>query len=499
LYYYDNGIKKFPTIINTALNVAAQIDSKLILGTNGNGLLIYENGKTTTLTLNNTIVNSIKVYQDSILFCATNQGVICLKKQNDSFVPYYNYTQKDGLKSIHTNGVETDRNNNIYITTKKGITKTKVILPKQVLGKLEEIIINNLAWDNKKIEERRDLKFLNNSRTSLLIDFDAIYFDVKPNLTYAYRFLGTAEDFRPLPNGQVLLNGLSIGKYELELRVSVPFTESISKQLNFEIKARWFESKGFIILMIALGILLIYLIIKSSIKINTAKRMQNLEKEAVVSNFKLLALRSQMNPHFVFNSLNAIQYYITENQNELSEKYLLSFAKLVRQFFDLSEVSEIYLNKEIELLTNYLDLEKMRFEDKLDFKIEVDKNININIREIPSMLLQPIVENAINHGIFHKESFGLVTIKFTYISAQVYCVEVRDDGIGVENSKLLKTKSMQGHKSKSSQIISERIALLNKTKEWTIDYKSENSTNDKIFPGTVVSINIKYNDESDTD
>lgn len=492
LFYLDRESEQIkPTSIEEPISSIAQLNDGLILGTSGKGLIFYKNGKTINLPLNNVSIKDIEVFNDSLIFCATNKGVICLRKQKNTFIPYYNYTRKDGLKSNKTNGLAIDNENNIYVTTKKGITKTKVVFPDGNFKKLENIIVKNIIWNNKQIKNKESFEVLHKKRSNLEIDFDAIYFDVKPQIEYAYRVLGKDKEFRPLQNGQLLLNDLPIGKYEIELQISVPFIESIRKSIKFEITPKWTQTNWFIVSMVLLGIFIIYLIVKKSIDSKTEKKMEGLEKEAVFSNFKLLALRSQMNPHFVFNSLNAIQYYITENQNDLSEKYLLSFAKLVRQFFDLSEVGKINLKQEIELLNNYLVLEKMRFENKLDFKISVDEKLNTKTTEIPTMLLQPIVENAVNHGIFHKETVGLVTVNFIFIAKNEYLVEIIDDGIGVKNSKELKAKSMQGHKSKSTFIITERIELLNKTNEWIIECYSENLSEDVKYPGTKVSITIK--------
>ncbi|WP_373942203.1 histidine kinase [Polaribacter sejongensis] len=131
--------------------------------------------------------------------------------------------------------------------------------------------------------------------------------------------------------------------------------------------------------------------------------------EATIQNQKrqhdleLKALRSQMNPHFVHNSLNAIQYYIQQNDVETSENYLAKFSKLMRQFFDYSRRKSVSLSEEISLLENYLQIEKLRFEEKIEYEIKVDPELDIEEEQIPSMLIQPLVENAINHGLFHKK------------------------------------------------------------------------------------------------
>ena len=115
-----------------------------------------------------------------------------------------------------------------------------------------------------------------------------------------------------------------------------------------------------------------------------------------IHRIELDALRSQLNPHFIHNSLNAIQYYIQRNEVEISENYLTKFSKLMRMFFEYSKKASITIRDEVTLLKTYLEIEKLRFEDKIEYTIEVDDELNQDSREVPTMLIQPIVENAIN-------------------------------------------------------------------------------------------------------
>ena len=198
-----------------------------------------------------------------------------------------------------------------------------------------------------------------------------------------------------------------------------------------------------------------------------------------------------MNPHFVFNSLNAIQYYITKNEIDLSEKYLVKFAKLIRMFFDFSREKEVSLTKEIQLLQGYLEMEQMRFGKGFKFRFEVDKPLQIHQTNIPSMLLQPIVENAVNHGVFHNGGKGLVELYFRYISDKQYEVIIKDDGVGVKKSKQIQKQSLKTKTTtKSTQILEERISLLNQSKIWQITY----TMTDNVDSGTTVKLTFLNNE-----
>lgn len=212
---------------------------------------------------------------------------------------------------------------------------------------------------------------------------------------------------------------------------------------------------------------------------------------------ELKALRGQMNPHFVHNSLNAIQYYIQQNDVETSEDYLAKFSKLMRKFFDYSRQQNIRLTDEISLLENYLQIEKLRFEEKLEYAITVDSNLDIEDELIPSMLLQPLLENAINHGLFHKVGTGHVGIQFSYINDLSFKVCVTDNGIGIDKARALNKSIQKENEAHSSAVIEERLHFLKESKQWDIEYSILDRSSKKGLSGTQVTLifNKNYDDE----
>lgn len=218
-------------------------------------------------------------------------------------------------------------------------------------------------------------------------------------------------------------------------------------------------------------------------KLNAQKRYHESE---------LKTLQSQLNPHFVHNSLNAIQFYIQSNDVEASEDYLSKFSKLMRLFFDYSRKKNLTLKEEISFLKKYLILEQLRFEDQLIFKIKIDKNLDIETYQIPAMLLQPIVENAINHGIFHKEGIGNIDISFCQTTEKdTFKVLIKDDGIGLNHSKLLQSKCSKPISAHSGDVLKERLAILNESKDWEILYSITDRSEFDNKTGTQVSLTFK--------
>ncbi len=171
--------------------------------------------------------------------------------------------------------------------------------------------------------------------------------------------------------------------------------------------------------------------------------------------------RSQMNPHFIFNSLTSIQNYIMDEEAHHASKYLSRFAKLIRNILDSSIEDFVPLEQEIGTIEHYLELQKIRFKDKFDYTLEVDEAINPENINIPPMLAQPFIENSIEHGIKHKKSKGHIHIRFYSKNSQVVC-EVEDDGIGRQKAQEILYGQDRDHKSLATAITYERIRVLNK-------------------------------------
>jgi len=195
------------------------------------------------------------------------------------------------------------------------------------------------------------------------------------------------------------------------------------------------------------------------------------EKEAEMfklqaTGLQLKALRAQMNPHFVFNALNSVQNFITSNDNTLAAKYLAQFAHLMRQSLEYSELEIISLEKEIEFLKNYLEInQNLRFENKMSHSLEVDEDIEEDIFGVPTMIIQPYIENAIEHGIRSKKK-GHILVKFELADENTILCIVEDNGVGRKRARELQMENpnFKDHRSLGTKITYERLDILNKSK-----------------------------------
>lgn len=199
-------------------------------------------------------------------------------------------------------------------------------------------------------------------------------------------------------------------------------------------------------------------------------------------------LRAQMDPHFLFNSLNSIQHYIVHNDVILASKYLSEFASLMRRTLDISSGAMISLKDEIDYLENYLLLEKMRFENKLNYQIICSDEIDKNKSQIPPMIVQPFVENAIHHGLrYLKERKGNIIVSFGKEHNHIIC-KVDDNGIGILASRKLKEQLNEKHISQGITLTQKRLSLIGKAKKTQLNILIEDKSVTTGEPGTLVII-----------
>ncbi|WP_435624694.1 tetratricopeptide repeat-containing sensor histidine kinase [Flagellimonas sp.] len=234
---------------------------------------------------------------------------------------------------------------------------------------------------------------------------------------------------------------LSQSKYDLALTEQQLFEETSKRQ-------KW------IIYTLLMGILLLA---------STAFFFYRSNKQQKLANnlLALKSLRTQMNPHFIFNALNSVNNFIAKSDERSANRFLSEFSVLMRSVLENSEEDFIPLSEELELLELYVKLEHSRFADKFDYKIEIEPSIDVEAFHIPPMLLQPYIENAIWHGLRYKEEKGLLHIQLEPLDNDTLKIEIIDDGIGRKKSKKLKTQNQRKQKSKGMGNIKKRLGILN--------------------------------------
>ncbi|MEM7657756.1 MAG: histidine kinase [Bacteroidota bacterium] len=239
------------------------------------------------------------------------------------------------------------------------------------------------------------------------------------------------------------------------------------------------RSRGFLISGFAAGILLLSL---AFLVLMYKARTQEL-------NARLEALRSQINPHFVSNTINAIEGLVIRGNKEVASEYLADFAALSRRILYGSREGGHSLVREIDMLEKYLRLLKLRFEDKFNYEIDVAPSLAKDIVQMPAMMVQPFVENAFFHGINPKPEGGVINIRFIRVKTHLL-IEIEDDGIGRENAKRIKQKSIVHEKSHGMAITRERIESINKSRKTKLTILDKGTPDAPL--GTLVKILIPY-------
>lgn len=413
------------------------------------------------------------------LWIASEKGIFVLVKK-DGKISLKSFLNKKLLSSSEIMSLYAYKDV-LYLATKFGVQKVnfREIKKEKYACPLSLFSIRGFA-NNREIP---DHKLFPRNTDLVKIQLSNKYLN-KYN-TYRYRF-GKDQTWIKSDKGEIILNNPSSGKYDLEVSYLNNFN-AWSKPMKiaaFEVEITIFLRWYFIVFYALFVIILFYIILKLSIRYVNRKnyilnRMMELEQ---------MALSAQMNPHFIFNSLNSIHSFLLFEENENAEKYLIRFSKLMRQILGNSRKWYITVEEECEMLTNYILLEQMRFKSTFAFAIDCDLKHLPAHAFIPPMLIQPYVENAIIHGLNKRLEGGELFLKF-YVDDDFLKVVIQDNGIGYSES--MKRQRDTGHKSYGTQITEERLKSLKgkNNEEYRVTVSNVDASNPE-FPGTKVILTI---------
>lgn len=373
--------------------------------------------------------------------------------------------QKDQLWVSHSGGVQ--QINLEYKELQKikpTIQLNKIYVNDQAVG-----ITNNEVFtsDQRKIQFSVSAPTLRNHET----------------LHYYYKLVGyeTKWNINNYKDNQITYNALAPGKYIFLVKLEDQNNFSKEISYTFAISEPFYNRWWFIICVFSLFVVLVLFIYRWQLAIQRKRSEQINELNAS----KLIAIQSQMNPHFIFNALNSIQDLVLKGDVEHSYSYITTFSNLVRRTLNYSEKDLIDFEQEIKLLELYLSLEKLRFKKELDFIIE--KN-NIEDIMLPPLLIQPFIENALIHGLLHKE--GVKNLKITFELKETLICIIEDNGIGREKAKAIKLRQRSEHESFSGKAIYKRFEILSKVFEGNFGYTHEDLYKDNEAVGTKVILTI---------
>ena len=306
----------------------------------------------------------------------------------------------------------------------------------------------------------------------LSFDFVALYYDAPNKLRYAYKLDGLEKDWVIAGNRRFAsYPALTSGAYVFRIKAAIgegAWREA--SPVHFVIRPPWWRTVWFVSLATALILGSVFVGFRYRVAQIRQEETQKTEFTKKLSEMEMQALRAQMNPHFIFNSLNSINTFILKNEPDAASNYLTKFSRLIRLILQNSNSAVVTLQNELEALHLYLDMESLRFRNKFTFHIRVGSEVEPEDIEIPPLIIQPYVENAIWHGLLHKEAVGHLSIDLRVENDKLVCV-IDDDGVGRRRAGELKSKSASKSKSMGMQITAHRIELMNELygKQTTVD------------------------------
>jgi Histidine kinase/Two component regulator propeller len=463
----------------------------LWIGTSDNGLLSFDGTKIIhkISTLNGLTSNIIEsLYADkNFIYVGTDKGFNKIEIINNKIFHLAQITIQNGLLSNKINGI-CKLHDTLYLATPYGVSFFKdTIIPSWSNCDLK---ITDLIVDGKQKQDSLPIVLTAGAKNSLSVKFVGISFKAVEGTTYFYRFKSlTNNDWKQAENNILEFISLPSGTYLLEIKAINGFgKESQIVAISFEVAKKLIEKWWFRVLAVLLFGSIIGWVFRWQMANLKKKEKQKLETNLKIASLEQMALKAQMNPHFIFNCLNSIQQYVIEKDVEGANKFISKFSKIIRQTLDNSGKEKISMEEEISFLSSYLALEKMRFEDKFNYTFDVDVSINTAETYIPPMLLQPFIENSIRHGIRLKENNeGLITIKIKDEGNFILCI-LSDNGIGREAAAQFKTKQHIQYQSKGMLLTEQRIEVLNANKTELIQVEIHNKELTKTETGTEVII-----------
>jgi ligand-binding sensor domain-containing protein len=505
-----------PGLVSSINCIKEDKENNLWFGTSNAGVVKFDRKTFTRYTtaqgLSNNSVNSIVEDNDENIWFLTYNGLCKMRKQRGNKergkisgqttgALFTNYLDADGFLGVggHYNSLILERKRNIWAGAENRITcyhperDAPDTIPPQIHLSGISLFGENMNWLN--LEKKKDtaiilsngvpihdFKFgeLSNwynvpqdldllyNNNYLTFQFVGIDINKPRHVRYQYILEGLDDNWSSVTeNSYATYNNLPHGSYTFKVK-AVNSDGYWSNELSypFNIRPPWWKTWWFRITIGLLLITTIYVLLRWRVHQKFRYQLERSEKEKQLaelqqqkSELEMQALRAQMNPHFIFNSLNSINMFILENNKLQASEYLSKFSRLVRLILQNSQEAFIPLENELEALRLYLQLESLRFQNKFEYQILVNDDLDANGLKVPPLIIQPYAENAIWHGLMHKKEKGHLEVA-VYLENESLFYRITDDGIGRKNAAEIKSKSTSTHKSMGMRITTDRLATL---------------------------------------
>jgi hypothetical protein len=494
----------------TTTSILERNNGDLIIGTL-HGLLVCrkQNNKwiidtlKTGISLKDLSVTCIEEIDDILIVGTVQKGVLILKG-ND-----YEYVQDNGkLKDVNCKNISIDKNKNLWIACFSGLYKVtlgndihhyliedigkSVGLPNQDINDLQlvndtayvatsqrllvfpvsnvtsiktavpSVYINELSVNDSMLHFRsEEIIELSPGASNIEFHFSGIDFKSQGNILFKYRLVGLRGTWQYTDKNSINYEALPSGSYRFEVLAMNDQNVWSSRPacIQFSISPHWWERKLFWASLMLLCFGTVFFVIRWSLLKKHKLQMKEASAKRHIAEIELKAIKAQINPHFIFNTLNAIQYFVSNDQVEKAENYLGKLGSLLRKTLDFSSRTLINLDEEIGYLEKYLQLEKLRFDDSFNFTILNNLPANHDNIQVPPMVLQPHIENALRHAYKGMQGkLKVLQVRFDHEGDALVC-EIEDNGIGIKSSMSQRVDNDPLHHSKGIELSRSKLAM----------------------------------------
>ncbi|MFN8243548.1 MAG: histidine kinase [Ferruginibacter sp.] len=474
LYYFDDPRKAgkvfMPgSIFQNGISCIRQFSNGIYcFGIRFNGIVLMKDSTllTTISEKNGLLSNAVKYLlpMGNDLWAATTNGVSVIRFQSFSPVRYtiVNIGKNLGLYNMIISQLLPYKGS-MLVASSNGLFE--ISHPEELLARDPQPIpfyINSVNFYKGDTSNISSISLPAN-KNRILIRLSAICYNLPGELRYYYRFSNKDTSWNTTASPDLLLENMSPGKYVIEMRAAIPGLNRFSavKVFTLTIEKYWWQHTWLLVLAGLLLALIIILFLRYRIKTITRRARQATALNRKMMELEQTALRSQMNPHFIFNCLTSIQQLVLTGNKAEANEYLVKFARLIRKTMEFSTHSFISVEEEINYLKEYIVLEQLRMPGAFSFTVTADPAINAAATEIPSMMIQPLIENSIRHGIKHLQNRkGVITLELIQEENFIVC-RVTDNGTGRDYARRLhQYNPYSQHKSYGIDIIQKRLEIL---------------------------------------
>ncbi len=420
-------------------------------------------------------MNIIAITEDDQqnIWAVTNNALIRINPKRNEV---YNYGAEFGLSSFMNKWNYKAKDGTLYFTDLSGYYSFR---PEQLwrASTPPEIIISDirLAENKSPLQVRASAKHqivLEHDQHSFSFEFAVIDFTNPQDNKHMFMLENYDRDWNHAGSDhRAIYFNVPPGEYTFKVKGMNSLGLTADKSVKIMIRQAFWNTWWFRISVLLAGMAFVFSVMRWRLKQKFSLQIERAEKEKVLLSLKqetaqlqMQALRAQMNPHFISNSLNSIKSFILDNDKDQASEYLTKFSRLVRLILHHSQSASIPLESELEALKLYLELERVRFDYYFDFNINIATGLDISQLKVPPLIIQPYAENAIWHGLMHKEEKGRLDIDLAQRDDTLYC-KITDDGIGRKKASEMKSKSVVTYRSMGMQITADRIAILSKNHE----------------------------------